>query len=358
MREDLKPAKLQHKATMEAVKGRGRPLGGAPEVSIPPLDAEPVVSSDGRKMSMHEQAELLKDPSNPLSPYYDPKQALGAKVGPGAAQMDPHALRQARQAPAEARRAPAGPFGGTLSQEQLQDPRARQGVGAAYMANQPALSQRQEAKRALSEETVEGLEALSEFHKKAQAEQEKQQAEADEKRAERDAQVLDEELDQLNQPSFMNQYQREVNELNTPELKKATEDRCKPLDVEQLILDGEVRQEVPIVSGKLVVTFRTITGEENLEIERMVFGSNEPDIYVFDKLSMMQLACGLYAVNNQVLPSHLDDSRRFDKSRFKHKFGKVLAMPLVMLASMGINFTWFDLRTRSLFVDLGPLKNG
>lgn len=345
---------------LKNIKSRSRPLGGAPEVSIPPLDAEPVVGPDGRSMSMSDQAELLKDETNPLSPYYDPDSALLNKTRAGASQMDPHVLRDSRRNPGRPvqARATQGPFGGILPPEALKDPRALRGVGAAYAANQPAWRGKGEkgGQGVLSEETIEGLQALNEFQREAHAEQQRQKEEADRQKEEAETKFFEDELSKFS-PSFMNQYQREINELNTPELREATEKRCKPIDVEQLIVDGEARQDVPIISGKFVVTFRTITGEENLEVERLVFGSDEPDIYVFDKLSMMQLCCGLYAINGQVLPNHLN-GRTFDLDLFKHKFRKVIVQPLVMLASMGINFTWFDQRTRKLFVDLEPLKNG
>ena len=345
--------------SLSAVKSRGRPLGGVPEVKIPPLDAEPVEDAEGNPMTMQAQAEILRDPGNPLSPNYDPQTALGDARAVEGAQMDPYALRAIRQGQPLSRKQNPGPFGGTLPPEAQKDPNFRPGVGSMYAANQPAFRQRGEERKILSDETIEGLEALKKFQEETQAEQEKQQTVISEEQAEEEVKRLDDDvLGVFNSPNFMNQYQKETNELNTEELRKAIESRCKPINVEQLIMDGEVRQDVPVLTGKLIVTYRTITGEENLEIERMVFGTTEPDIYVFDKLSMMQLACGLYAVNGQVLPNHLGDNRRFDKDKFKLKFRKVLAMPLVMLASMGINFTWFDQRTRRLFIDMEPLKNG
>lgn len=343
--EPPRPTKFNRPTeVMQAVKGRGRPLGGAPEVKIPPLDAEPMAGPDGRPMSMHQQAEMLRDKSNPLSPYYDP-QPSAVPVD----KMNPHQLRQ--------RRGPMpGPFGGVLPPEAQQDPRFRHGVGSMYAANQPGIQNAPDGGAALSNKTVEGLEALAKFQQDAEKAQQKV---ADEAAKKDEASSLDNDLELLDQPSFLNQYQKEVNELNTEELRRAIEARCAPLNIEQLIMDGELRQDVPIIREKFIATFRTVTGEENLAIEREIFSDrNVSDIYVLDKMSLMQLTCGLYAVNGRMLPSHLDDSRRFNGESFKKKFRMVTAFPLCQLASLGINFTWFDQRTRRLFIDVDQLKNG
>ena len=89
-----------------------------------------------------------------------------------------------------------------------------------------------------------------------------------------------------------------------------------------------------------------------------MYGVEGGDQYVYDMLSMSQLAAGLYAINNRPLPDHLDDKRNFNRELFDKKFKIVKSYPLAMLASLSINFTWFDQRTRKLFVDIEPLKNG
>lgn len=229
-----------------------------------------------------------------------------------------------------------------------------------YAHNQPMLDRTSHPPGApkLSDETVEGLQALKEFNTKAQAEQEKQaeegaRAEVEKDQTERIAEDLGLDDD------FMREMRERRQDLDTDELRAAIEGRCKEMAIDQLIEEGELRQLVPIVRNKFEVVMRTISGEEDLAIKRELYKErNAPDIYLFDKLNMMQLAAGVYEINGRPLPDHLNDKRRFDKELFLLKFNKINAMPLPMLASLSINYTWFDRRSRKLFVDLDELKNG
>jgi hypothetical protein len=346
---------------MAAIKSRGQPLGGAPPVKIPPLNAEPISGPDGEPLTMEQQAEILCDPRSPLSPHYDPTlSAAAAQVErEQSVAMDPHALRAARQGEKTMAKR-EGPFGGTLPPEAAQDPNFRPGVGAMYAANQPGLNQPQGKPGApkLSDETVEGLKALKEFNAQAQAEQEKQVEKATKEHVNKDQ--SDRLADDLGlDDDFMREMRERRQDLDTPELREAIEDRCTPMTIDQLIEEGELRQLVPIVREKFIPVFRTISGQEDLAIKRELYKErNAPDIYLFDKLNMMQLAAGVYEINGKPLPDHLDGKRRFDKELFLAKFNKINAMPLPMLASLSINYTWFDRRARKLFVDLDELKNG
>jgi hypothetical protein len=360
--EDAQATAYQDK--MAAIKSRGKPVGGAPPVKIPPLNADPIMGQDGRPLTMQEQAEILRDPRSPLSPHYDPTlaDAAAAVDREQAASMDPYALRTARQG-GEMTKKPGGPFGGTLPPEAAQDPRFRPGVGSMYPVNQPDLRQpprpgQPPSKPRLSEETVEGLEALKKFNEEAQATQEKEAQAATKDHVEKG---VDERIaeDLGLDDDFMKEIRARRSELDTEELQKAIEARCKTMSIDQLIEEGELRQLVPIVRDKFVVEFRTISGEEDLAIKRELYVErNAPDIYLFDKLQMMQLCAGVYAINGRPLTDHLNDKRRFDKEQFLLKFKQVNAMPLPMLASLSINYAWFDRRARKLFVDLDELKNG
>jgi len=347
-------------ARMQQIKGRGKPLGGAPPVHIPPLDAKPMMDADGNPMTMHSQAEALRDPTSPLSPLYDPKLALA--VG-SQRQMDPYALRGDRNAQPATQ---PGPFGGILPPEAVRDPRFVQGVGSMYAANQPALRNRgsqQERKMTLSEETLAGLDAIRRFQEDAT----KAQDGVVKKEEEKDKASIQETSptppfkDQPDLSGLLEQIRSEqerMGEDRIDKLRKEIEARCEPLSVERLIEEGEARQEVPIVRDKLVVTYRTLSGEEDLAIKRELYGVQGGDNYLIDLLGMMQMTAGIYAINRRPLPFHLDDRRRWNKDLFYAKLDIVKAYPIQMLAIIGLNFTWFDQRTRELFIDLEPLKNG
>lgn len=215
----------------------------------------------------------------------------------------------------------------------------------------------------MSEETVEGLEAIKEFQDQAEAaalaEAEQVESKVDEVIEQKAEDELKENLGLDDQ--MFEELRAAKNELNTPELRKAIEDRCEPLDVIQLIEEGEARQVVPIIREKFMPTFRTMSGQEDLELKRLAFKRSESDIYLVDRFNLMQLTAGLYAVNDQVLPTHLTESGIIDPKEptaFWRKFKRVISYPIQMLASLSINYSWFDQRARGLFKDLGPLKNG
>lgn len=344
---------------MNAIKSRGKPLGGAPPVHIPPLDAKPMTDADGQPMTMHDQAEALRDPTSPLSPLYDPRlaQAAGSQR-----QMDPHAVRGERKAPAIR----PGPFGGVLPPEATKDPQFVPGVGSMYAANQPALRNRggqQERTMTLSEETVAGLEALKKFQDEAAKTQEKvavAEGEKD-KAAIKDTGPAVPFKDQPDLSGLLEQIRAEQERLGDDriaKLRKEIEARLVPMSVEKLIEEGEARQDVPIVRDKLIVTYRTLSGEEDLSIKRELYGVVGGDNYLVDLLGMMQMTAGLHAINGRPLPTHLDDKRRWNKDLFYAKLDIVKSYAIQMLAIIGLNFTWFDQRTRELFIDLEPLKNG
>lgn len=347
-------------ARMDRIKSRGKPLGGAPSVHIPPLDAKPITDQNGNPMTMQDQAEALRNPASPLSPYYDPRVAQAAG---GKEQMDPHTLRGERRPPAIR----PGPFGGVLPPEAANDPQFVPGVGSMYAANQPALrnrgSQQQERKMTLSDETIAGLEALKRFQAEAAKTQEQTAQEEEKKAVEavKDSGPAAPFKDQPDLSGLLEQIRAEQERLGEDRiarLKKETEARLRPLSVEKLIEEGEARQDVPIVRDKLVVTYRTLSGEEDLAIKRELYGVVGGDNYLVDLLGMMQMTAGIYAINGRPLPAHLDDKRRWNKDLFYTKLDIVKAYPIQMLAIMGLNFTWFDQRTRELFIDLEPLKNG
>jgi len=323
------------------VKGRDKQIPGD-DVKIPPLDARPMTDTDGRPLTMSEQAEALRDPRNPLSPFYNPNSA-----GP---QMDPRKLRQQKE------EAPRPPMGEMLPKEALNDPRFMHGVGSMYAANQPHLKQ----KRGLSPETVEGLKALEEFNAKAVETQESNVKDSIDKKVENEER---ENLDKLAKdlgidPEFFDELRKERDSLDTPELKEATEGRLEPLDIIQMIEEGEIRQAVPVVVGKFVPVFRSPSLEENLEIKRLMSNHKGSDVYMTEVLTSFQLTITLYAINDQPLPSHLNKDGGFDEDKFYKKFQKICKYPVQMVASLAINSSWFDRRCRKLFYDLGPIKNG
>lgn len=149
----------------------------------------------------------------------------------------------------------------------------------------------------------------------------------------------------------------EENVLNNPKRKKKIESKCKEMDIIDLITQGEVKQEVSVVDDKYIITFRSVTGEEDLAIKRLLYTERGSPRYMLDVYSLMSLTLGLHAINRHPLPTHIDENGKFSTPLFEEKFRLVKNYPLQLLADLAVNYTWFDIRVRKLF-SVEELGNG
>lgn len=281
----------------------------------------------------------------------------------------------------------------TLPDEAARDPAFQQGFGSMLAAAQPQLALkygvirggqrlapqqlRQQAgvTTQLRPETVRDIQELESLAAKQHG---LPQTEAEaEKEAEKGAaahsarvgsELKDEDDDKESAIEMMDSFDydriRDVmtrDVLNNPDQRDLIEARCKPLDIEQLIIKNRVSQDVPVIPGKFIITFESMTGDEDLELKRLVMQESKStevtDRYLLDKFAFMALTVGLKAINGNPVPSHTDDKGEFSEERFWKKFKWVMKRPLHMLASIGVNHTWFEQRVRKLFV-AEKVKNG
>jgi hypothetical protein len=160
--EHLSEEQMMARERMESIKHRRPPLGGAPSVRIPPLNAQFI---DGK--TMNEQADILTDPTNPLSPSYNPELA----------KMQ---LQQQQAMPQH--NSPFSP----LPQSAKLHPGFRPGVGSMISGNQPAvtMSPQEPYKPQLRPETLESIKALENFRVSAESKQQQSVELSDEEREE------------------------------------------------------------------------------------------------------------------------------------------------------------------------------
>ena len=138
--------------------------------------------------------------------------------------------------------------------------------------------------------------------------------------------------------------------------RKRIEKSLKPLRVEDLLMHGEVRQTVSIISSKFEPTFRSISADEEMALQRMMWGVSGSDLYLQNRYSTMLLTAGLFAVNGNLLPDHrAGETPIFSEDLFNEKLKKVLRYPKAQKDDLVINYGWFDDRVRRLFAeeDLG-----
>jgi hypothetical protein len=271
------------------------------------------------------------------------------------------------------------------------DPAFREGQGSMYASSQPELALKYGVIRnkqpippqqlligtsvagKLKPETIEGLKAVVDFQKtRAGAESENDSVEAASSAsaagaAARMGQTSSEKpLTEVEREKMKNVAQnmddfdwhtlREMmmkDLLNNEEQRKLIEERLQPMDLSDYVSNGFVEQRVTI-NSKLEYTLRSVDGTTDLALKRLVVkeakGFALDDRYILDKYAIMGMACALTAINRVPLPDYLDEKGDFSDDKFWIKFNKVCKLGLHILASVGINSFWFDMRVRKLLV--------
>jgi len=362
------PRALQYKAALEARK-HNTPVGEVPMPPIPRLDEQADLS---RPMTMAEAAqrqragEFVEDNADggifqrpPSMPKLLPDDLL-----PDEAKADQHFIQGHGALLAINQPALALKYG-IIRQGRRYSPQE-------IYHNTYAQPAQQGQQRKLRPETVAGLQQLEELQKQAaekavELEAKAGHAGAAENLAGKEVAPADREriqdavsrMDDFDFSQFREMMVRDL--LNNEEQRKIIRGRCKPIDLAQMVMDGVARQRVIIVPGKFEVEYQTVGGDIELALKGMIAEeakSLDYSVQYFtDKYSLMALTAGLYSIGNNVLPGHLDSNGDFDREQFLRKFKKVSKFPLPMLASLGVNYFWFDVDCRKCFV-AENVKNG
>lgn len=285
-----------------------------------------------------------------------------------------------------------------LPEEAIKDPLFRDGAGARYAINQsPQLAAKYgvlrggkrippqtltQGRPGLSAQTVAGLEEVKKFN------QQRQREESGEGQIEREAaqgpagaaarlangpggdgnvetsssEDIKQRIASMDDFDFNALRQALMKDLlNNDEQRKIVEERLQELDLTELIIHGFIRQNVVIVPGKFEVEFQSMSGDEDLALKRLAMEESKSvsitQQYILDKFSAMSVALGISSINKNPLPPHVDPQGNFSDDLFAKKFSKVMRLPFHMIASMGVNYFWFDIRVRKLFV-AEKIKNG
>jgi len=255
-----------------------------------------------------------------------------------------------------------------------------QGVGAAYPVNQHLTSAGAQP-MSMGDAKRQGLggakPAVSPETERLLSEAQLQEAEAEAEAAELPPPVIDpplkdelEEADrkivQDREPQFQLPYDdEEMNavrrHLEGSERRAAIEERLSELDVADLITNREISQDVPVIPGKVIYTFRTFNEREHLWCLQYVYNFPGSVRYVQELLNLFKLTCSITELNKQPFPDHrkkvgLPDEE-VDEEKFKAKYDLLTRHPIQILADMSLQCMWFDERvTKLLSVD--SLKNG
>lgn len=168
------------------------------------------------------------------------------------------------------------------------------------------------------------------------------------------AKVLRQAIDRMDAFEFNQWRQLTMREmLHSEGQRTIIESRLAPLDIGELLMNGVIRQRIPIIPGKYEITLQNYDGQVEMAIKRMVMSESRSvdasEQYLLDKHSFMTLAVGLYKVCDRVFPDILDAQGVFNDDLFLKKFNLVMKLPIHMLASIGVNQMWFEMRVRKLY---------
>jgi hypothetical protein len=367
--------KYQQDAIARAAGNRySEPRGGQPTPPIPRLD----MPHQGN-MSMADQAAAAQRQQHP-GPLPFPHMSSGG----GQTIFEP------------AQTAAPSITDGILNTDILpevakQDPMFQRGSGEMVAINQPHLAKKYgvirnkthlmpqqlfKAAPGLSKETIQGLEIAKSFAQKsveaATGETAAEQAAASGpmghgahvgQRSDRNPNPASEEdkaaaakvlagMDNFDLHALREATMKDL--LNNKEQKEIIEARLAPLSIDDLIMNGYIVQRVPIIPKRFEVTYQSLSSEDEMALKRLVLMEAKALVvseeYLMDKFGLMAIACSVTMINEQRMLDHHDDDGSFSEDRFLQKFNKMVKYPIHMLASMGVNGFWFDVRVRKLFV--------
>jgi hypothetical protein len=389
-----------------AIPRYSEPVAGGSDMPIPRLDAEAI---GGRTMAEQAVAQRVGLPLPHVAAASSPAAPPGGLPLPAGMGQEP-ALRRgivegtAHQAPPVAHQPRSGGLtpppgllpGDLLPDEAQADPMFQQGQGSMFAMNQPQLAYKygvvrsgqrlpaqllQQARTGprgkpgaapqakLSAQTVEGLQALEAFQKQrasaesgedvvnAAVEREAQQGPAGaaggtaKAMTDEEKRKLLNEMDELDLSRLKNQLFKDL--LNNEEQKQIIEARLSPLDLGSLVVTGRVTQLVPVVPGKFEPEFQSYSGDEDLMIKRLIGeeakGLDLTDRYLIDKYTVMGLTIAVKAINRLQFQDYRNASGDFDPEAFWAKYRVISRFDYHMLASLTVNWFWFDMRVRQLF---------
>lgn len=316
--------------------------------------------SDPRAQAMKDRIAAAKQSGHvPVGGVPMPTMPRLDQPPPGAPRDRGLGVQQSHQQQAAAQQGPHTAMSPDQYQQAVAQGQAIQGVGGGYVANQPKGFQAPAAgaptpqmevhgdehspanpvrpEGGLRPETAEALKAVAEANAPEKTSAEK---------------IVDEDLDPNREPDYedydfgaLGQVTRDL--LSDRKRREAIEVRCDEMDFTDLILNQELRQEVPIKRG-FVPTFRTPNGAEDLFCKRKIGDEEGSNRYVMDKYAAFGLVCGIYSLNGQPLPEHRKTDGTVDDAAFEKKMAYLLKYPIVIVADLSVNFTWFNFRVQKL----------
>jgi len=151
----------------------------------------------------------------------------------------------------------------------------------------------------------------------------------------------------------------EKEELSEDEkIKNAISSRVSEIDIGQYLMNGELTQRVPIIPGKLEITFRTVTDLEECFVDDKLSTEGELTARAFlRRANEWALAFHISEVNGHKWPTTIDGDGTISEKSINRRLAHVkkLSSPIFHLLSQ--NLAWF-LERVSNSLNMETLGNG
>lgn len=280
---------------LNALKGQGKPLGGAPPV-----------------------------PKGKLAPLLEPQPDIPYEVPPDMRQQPP------------------------LS-----------GVGAAYEVNQALSSGETEGPVTMGDAKRVGRGGMLQPQQEGQADQEEAEPAPVVEPAKNKIDVAERDMIQnfqANLPFDFQEINESLKKLMGADRRKRIEARLAPMDLTDMITKKELQQEIPIVPGKLRIVLRTWSQQEYLWMLEYLWKFPGSANFTNELLNTFKMVCALVSINGARIPDHRND-KKADEAKFKVKMDIVAGYPTALVADISLQVIWFNERVLSLYSE-DELKNG
>jgi len=319
------------KAVTDSIKGKGKPLGGAPPIPKGKLSS-------------------LRLPK----PSFDNEQPPDVKL-PN--QQNQVVEQQVQSTP----RPPMTGVGAAYAVNQQQS-KSRPGKGPMSLKEAREMAQEEKASpKSLSPQSVEAAAAIKkdiEAGNQAVVEQ----SQKTEKQVEEEGfKEVEEELAKTGLPFDFTAVADARQKLMNDERRKIIEGRLGPLDIADMITSNELRQEVPVIPGKLSVILRTYSQDEYLFCLQYLYGKDGSNFYIEELLNTCKLACSVVGVNGAVMQEHRvnvgKSDEAIDHEAFEKKLHQLSRFPVQFIGDLSVQAIWFNDRVSDLF-NVENLKNG
>jgi hypothetical protein len=142
-------------------------------------------------------------------------------------------------------------------------------------------------------------------------------------------------------------------------LREAIEARISTVDIGEFLMSGELKQTVPIIPGKLEVTFKTVTDLEESYVDTAM--SKEPSTLsnrqFVRKMNELALAIHIHSVNGNAWPKCIDGDGTVNVAAMEVRLKNIQKLSSPIFSMISQNLSWFlDRVTKELTVS--ALGNG